>query len=101
MRRPDVGGLLSELTVSQIDWWRAAYEAVPLGDSWREADAVAGSVQDFCERYFAMKAGEKPDPKRMHKDGDFIPALKVRKRSQIHVDESSIRAHERNTEQQY
>ena len=74
---------------------------MPLGDSWRQTDTIARTIHDAFERYFAMKAGQPLDSRKLSKAGDYVPQLRVVKRSTIQVDHAAIAAHQQQTEQLY
>jgi hypothetical protein len=101
MRRPDWRALLNELDPQELKWWRAAYEAVPLGDSWRQTDTICGVINDAFERFFALKIGQSVDPSKLYQPGDFIPSKKTTPRGQITVNTASIAADERRSARHY
>ncbi len=80
----------------------AAMEAVPLDDGWRIGDTVAGALHDEMAVYWATKAGKRQIPKdQLHKRGDYIPRLRLKKRRSIKVDQFSIDETQRIIESQF
>jgi len=83
--------MLAELEPWELARWRAAYETVPLDDGWKQADTIAGAIQDNFAQYFAGKAGKSRVPKDwLHKIGSFIPKIRRKKRERLEVNQASI-----------
>lgn len=101
MHEPDVDELLRRLTPEQLRKWRAAYRAVPLGDSWDQTDTICRTIHDANERNIAARSSRKIRPDDLSQVGDYIPYIKTTRRGAIRIDHASIAAHQRSTEANY
>lgn len=79
----------------------AAYETATLDDGWRQADTIAGAIHDEAEINRQVKAGRRSlDKTRMHKRGQYIPRVRLKKTS-VKVNQSSIDITQRIIESQF